>query len=268
MYQPLHNKVAIITGSGSGIGKATAFLFCKNGIKVMLNGRDENKIKRAANELISRGHDVSFFTGDVTDYETCKEMVTHTIKIFGKINILVANGSISMNGHFDEMSPELFKKVLDSNIYGTTMPLFASLNFLKQTGGSVVFIGSLAGLYGMPTASAYSAGKMALTALQQSLRAELHSSGVHVGILYVGFTENDNDKKLLSSSGEWKPVPKRPSLLLQTQNNVASSILLMIKRRTNKKTLSVNGKCLSFLSRVTPGIIGLLTIVSQKRNKE
>ena len=268
MNHPFHNKVAIITGSGSGIGKATAFLFCKNGIKVMLNGRDENKIKRVANELISYGYDVSFFTGDVTDYETCKEMVTHTIKTFGKINVLVANGSISMNGRFDEMKPELFKKVLDSNIFGAVMPLFATLDFLKRTKGSVVFIGSLAGVYGMPTASAYSAGKMALTALQQSLRAELHSSGVHVGILYVGFTENDNDKKLMSPSGIWKPVPKRPHLLVQTQDKVASSVLVMVKRRLNKKTLSINGKCISFLSRIAPEIIGLLTIVSQKRNME
>lgn len=268
MEHPFHNKVAIITGSGSGIGKATAFLFCKNGIKVMLNGRDENKIKKVANELISYGYRVSFFTGDITDYQTCTELVSHTIKTFGKINFLVTNASISMNARFDEMRPELFKKVLDSNIYGAIMPVFASLNFLKLTKGSVVFIGSLAGVYGMPTASAYSAGKMALTAVQQSLRAELHSSGVHVGILYVGFTENDNDKKLMSSNGSWKPVPKRPRLLLHTQSKVASSVLLMVKRRLNKKTLSVNGKFLTFLSRVAPEILGLLTIVSQKRKKE
>lgn len=265
MDHSFHNKVAIITGSGSGIGKATAVLFCKNGFKVMLNGRDEIKIKRVANELISKGHDVSFFTGDVTDYETCKEMVTHTINVFGKINVLVTNASISMNARFDEMRPELFKKVLDSNIFGAVMPLFASLDFLKHTRGSVVFIGSLAGLYGMPTASAYSAGKMALTALQQSLRAELHSSGVHVGILYVGFTENDNDKKLMSPSGVWKPVPKRPRLLLQTQDKVASSVLLMIKKRIDRRILSTSGKCISFLSRVAPGILGTLTIVSQKK---
>ena len=80
---------------------------------------------------------------------------------------------VRIPGSIDEMNPELFKKVLDSNIYGATTPFFACLDVLKQTKGSVIFINSVAGLYGMPTASAYSAGKMALTAIQQSLRSEL-----------------------------------------------------------------------------------------------
>ena len=264
MKKHLQDKVVIITGSGSGIGKATALLFCKQGAKVMLNGRDENKLRKVATEFSSYGYAVSFFSGDITCFETCKKLVDYTTKTFGGINVLVTNAGISMNARFDEMGPELFKKIFDSNIYGAVMPLYAALSELKKSNGSVIFIGSAAGFHGMPTASAYSAGKMALTALQQSLCAELHKHKVHVGILYVGFTKNDYDKKLLSSSGQWVPVPKRPGFFQQSQNKVANSVLKMVTRRTNKKTLSLVGISTEIVSRTAPWIILLATILSQR----
>jgi NAD(P)-dependent dehydrogenase (short-subunit alcohol dehydrogenase family) len=259
------NKVVVVTGSGSGIGKATALEFCKQGACVILNGRNEAKLKRTAEEFRSFGYNVDYFVADVTDFGSCQNLVAHTIKTFGTINVLVTNASISMNARFDKMGPELFKKVLDSNINGATMPVFASLDILKKTKGSVVFISSVAGFYGMPTASAYSAGKMALIAISQSLRAELYQFGVHVGIVHVGFTENDEDKKLLSEDGSWKIVPRRPRFFQQTQRSVARSILLLVKYRTNKKTLSFAGKTTSVLSKFFPWIVGTAAIISQRK---
>lgn len=266
MKNHLQDKVVIITGSGSGIGKATALLFCKRGAKVMLNGRDENKLKKTAAEFSSYGYTVSFFSGDITCFETCKKLADYTTKTFGGINVLITNAGISMNACFDEMSPELFKKIFDSNVYGTVLPLYASLNELKKSKGSVIFISSAAGFHGIPTASAYSAGKMALTALQQSLYAELHKHMVHIGILYVGFTKNDSDKKLMSSSGDWASVPKRPGFFQQSQNSVANSILKMVVRKTNKKTLSLVGISTEMISKFAPWIIRSAAILSQKKN--
>lgn len=259
------NKVVVVTGSGSGIGKATALEFCKRGASVILNGRNEEKLKKTVEEFRSFGYSVDHFVADVTDFTSCKQLVAHTIKTFGTINVLVTNASISMNARFDKMGHELFKKVLDSNVYGATMPVFASLDILKQTKGSVVFIGSVAGFYGMPTASAYSAGKMSLTAISQSLRSELHKFGVHIGIVYVGFTENDDDKKLLSEDGSWKSVPERPSVFQQTQRSVARSVVLLVKYRINKKTLSFAGMAASVLSRFFPWILGATARTMQRK---
>lgn len=258
------NKVIVITGSGSGIGKAAALQFCKNGASVVLNGRNENKLKQTTNEFKALGYSADYFVADVTNYNECKLLVEFTIKTFGTINALVTNASISMNARFDKMGHELFKKVLDSNIYGTINPLFACLDILKQTKGSVIFISSAAGLYGMPTASAYSAGKMALTAIQQSLRAELHKHKVHVGILHVGFTKNDSDKKLFNSSGDWVQVPGRPAVFQQSQNRVAVAVLQMVKHRINKKTLSLIGNLTSVIAKFTPVVLIRLAILSQK----
>lgn len=262
------NKVVIVTGSGSGIGKAIAAQFCKQGASVMLNGRNEEKLKRTTNEFKALGYETDYFVADIINYEECEALVAYTVKTFGTINVLVTNAGISMNARFDKMGPHLFKKVLDSNIYGTTSPLFACLDILKKTKGSVVFISSLAGLYGMPTASAYSAGKMALTAIQQSIRSELYKDGVHVGILYVGFTENDGEKTVLSSTGEWLPVPERPRILQQSKNEVAEAVLRMVKYRINKKTLSSVGLITTVVTRFTPWIMAYAGLLSQKRLKD
>lgn len=266
MKKSLINKTVIITGSGSGIGKTTALLFCKHDAKVMLNGRNESKLKATVAEFLSYGYTVSYFTGDITCIDSCKKLVDFTVHTFGGVDVLITNAGISMNALFDEMEPGLFKNILDSNIYGAVMPLFASLNELKKSCGSVIFISSVAGFHGLPTASAYSSGKMALTALQQCLSVELHKHNVHVGILYVGFTKNDADKKLMTSNGSWMPVPKRPAIFQQTQNKVAASVLRMVLRRANKKTLSLVGTSTEIISKLAPWVIRSAAILSQKKN--
>ncbi len=251
----LKNKVIIITGSGGGIGKATAIAFCKQGASVMLNGRNPEKLAQTESELKSLGYNVSSFAADVTDYKECENLVKKTLDIFGKLDVLVTNASLSMRARFDEMTPETFKKVTDSNIYGSTMPVKAALDALVATKGSIVFIGSVAGFYGMPSASAYSTGKTALTALSQSLRAEMAPKGIHVGIVYVGFTENDDDKRVLDAEGKLVPVAARSKMIQQTQEQVANSIVNLTIRRKNKVTLSFIGNALGFVVRFVPFVV-------------
>ena len=251
----MKDKVIIITGSGGGIGKATAIAFCKKGAKVVLNGRNADKLAQTEKELKEKGYSVTAFTGDVTDLNVCQKLIAHTIETFGKLDVLVTNASLSMRARFDEMSAETFKSVLDSNIYGSIMPVKAALDELIHTKGSIVFIGSVAGFYGLPSASAYSTGKSALTALSQSLRAELTPLGVHVGIVYVGFTENDDDKRVLNAKGSLVPVAERSKMIQQTQEQVANSIVNLTIRRKNRIVLSFVGKSLATIVRFFPFII-------------
>src|SRR5215204_5538470 len=101
------NKVVVVTGSGSGIGKATALEFCKRGASVMLNGRNEDKLQKTSEEFRALGYSIDHFIADVTDFDSCQKLVAYTIKTFGTINVLVANASISMNVRFDRMGPQL-----------------------------------------------------------------------------------------------------------------------------------------------------------------
>lgn len=249
------DKVVLVTGSGSGIGKATALEFCAAGAKVILNGRNEEKLMRAQLEFEQLGHAVNYCVGDITNYHDCCWITDYVIQHHGKIDIVVANAGVSMNGRFEETKPHFFKTAVDSNIYGVVMPLFSFLPHLKKTNGSFTIISSIAGLRGIPTGSAYCVGKMALTALHQSLSAELFLYKIHLGIVYVGFTANDADKKTLSPRGELVPVPKRLKVFQQSQKKVAGSILRLIKRRRSKTVLTLTGQFTNFLARFAPAFL-------------
>lgn len=120
----------------------------------------------------------------------------------------------------------------------------------------------------MPTGSAYSAGKMALTALAQSMRIELDGTGVHIGVVHVGFTQNEDDKRVLNAKGELVEVAKRPAYLQQTREQVAKAILKSIRKRNFRTILTVMGKLNAFMVRFFPGLVSRIVIYSQKRMKD
>lgn len=263
-YNQLADKVAIITGSSRGIGRATAMMLCQYGVKVMLNGRNEERLKETYLAFLAQGFDVAYYAADVTEWESCRNLINETIARFGKIDIIIPNASISMNARFDRISPDNFKTVLDSNLYGAIMPAFAGIEALKKTSGSLIFVSSVAGFYGLPNASAYSVGKMGLTALVQSLQTEMKNSDVHIGIIYVGFTQNDEGKKVISANGQFVPVAHRPRIMQQSQRQVAASIIKLILNRQRKVTLSIIGKTFRVLSRMSPMLVSTIINWSQK----
>lgn len=259
------NKVVVVTGSSGGIGKAIAQSFCEQGARVMLNGRNAEKLNKTRELLIGQGFEVAALVADVTNTDSCNQLIQNTIDKFGKIDILVANASMPMRGRFDEMDPAKFKSLFDGVFDSVLIPAYSVLDALKSSRGSFVVIGSIAGLYGLPNNSPYSSGKMALTALVQSLQAELHDSGIHVGMVYVGFTQNDPDKRIMAQDGALIPVPKRPSLIEQRQESIGKAVVRFTRRRKNKVTLSWVGKLASFLFRFFPSFVGWSLIRLQNR---
>ncbi len=262
--KPFSDKIVIITGSSKGIGKATAIELCNQGAKVVLNGRNAKNLQKAITELSKKGYNVSGFAGDITNEIDCKKLMQRAVNVYGRIDVLINNGSLTMNAALTDLTPEIFQSVFISNSMGSITPTLAAIPYIKETKGSIIFISSLAGLQGMPSASAYSAGKMTLTAFWQSLRIELSSTGIHFGICFVSFTKNDDEKRMISSGGELVTVPHRPAFIQQTQEKVARSIISMIRRRKAKIVLSPIGKITAFLIRFFPRLVMWITIKSQK----
>lgn len=262
------DKVAIITGSGMGIGKATALELAAQGAKVVLNGRNAERLQKAFEELKAKGYDAIAIPCDITSAADCERLIRQTIETYGKLDILITNASISMREKFENLQPEVFSQIIHSNINGSAFPAWYALPHLKKTKGSITFISSAAGMIGMPTGSAYSAGKMALTALAQSMKIELDGSGVHVGIVHVGFTQNEDAKRVLNAKGELVPVAPRPPYLQQTREQVAKAILRSIKGRQFKTVLTIVGKLNAFMVRFFPGLVIRIIVYSQKRMKD
>jgi short-subunit dehydrogenase len=259
------NKTAIVTGSGMGIGKAIALALCKQGAHVVLNGRNAQRLEKTYQEFLQQGFSVIAVQADVTQPSACEDLMQKTLQAFGQIDMLINNAGLSMSERFENLHPEVFDAVVRSNIQGSAYPTLKALPSIKITHGSIIFISSAAGMIGLPTASAYSVGKMALTALAQSLKVEMAGTGVHIGIVHVGFTQNDENKRVLNARGELIPVAARPAYIQQTQQQVAQAVLRTIRKRKFKVVLSVIGKVNAFMARFFPGIVLRILVASQKR---
>ncbi|MEO1451545.1 MAG: SDR family oxidoreductase, partial [Bacteroidota bacterium] len=223
------SPVIVITGSSQGIGKTTAASFLRQGARVVINGRNPAKLQAARQALQELG-EVIAVPGDVSNWEEMAALVKAVLQQYGRIDVLICNAGIKFEDRFDQTRIEVMDKIMQVNTLGVVYPIKAALDALVESGGSIVMISSLAGLYGLPGGAIYSASKMALTALQQGLSLELAPRGVHVGILYVGFTENDQDSGIINGAGELNAFPDR-GLKRQPQARVAAAIQQIAARK-------------------------------------
>ena len=194
----MKNKVVVVTGASSGIGKACAWHFAKNGSKVILAARSLEKLEIIYKEMISQGYEVLVVKSDVSIESDCKDLISKTITRFNKIDILINNAGISMRTTLEEMDLSVIKKVMDVNFYGTVFCTKYALPYLLKSKGSVVGVSSIAGYKGLPARTAYSASKFAIHGLLESLRLENLKKGLHVLIACPGFTASNIRNTALS----------------------------------------------------------------------
>lgn len=260
--QPLAGQVALITGSESGIGRETARAFCRQGAAVVLNGRQAARLEATRRAL---GYQVAACVADVTDYTAAERLVATAIDTFGQLDILITNASISMRAYFRDLTPAVFRQVLDSNVYDSVFPLRAALPHLIRAKGSVTFISSISALNGMPSGSAYCAGKAALANLAHTLRLELADTGMHFGVVHIGFTQNDPDKRVLDAAGRPVPIAHRPPRWQKSQAGVAAVILRHVRRRRRRTIISALGQLILVVHTLLPRLGDWVVLTTQRR---
>ncbi len=257
----LDGKVALITGSSRGIGLATAKEMAKRGASVVLNARGEERLEKARAQLVADGCDVAAFPCDVSSSDACREMVDFAVEKFGRLDILLNNAGVSMRSNFEDLDAELCRKVVDVNLLGCIYPTLYAVPHIKKTRGHLLFISSIAGIIGLPTASLYCATKRGLAGFADSIRCELAPDGVHVGVIYVGFTENDPEKKVIGAGGEGIS-PDRPAHMTQAQ--VANEICRVVEHRKRNAVLSPIGKLAGFAAWLSPDLVEQIIIFTRK----
>ncbi|MBU8891717.1 MAG: SDR family oxidoreductase [Bacteroidales bacterium] len=263
------DKVAIITGSSRGIGKAIAVELVRNGAFVVLNGRNQKRLTQAENEINALGGKVLAVCCDVSIPTQAKNLVNKTIETYGKLDILINNAGVSMYGDFSDLKPEVFKTIFETNVFGVVNPTIPALSHIRKSHGSIVFISSLAGTRGLPGHSAYCSSKMALRAITESIRVEEIKSKIHVGLIFVGFTENDPEKKTIAADGSLIAIKNRPNFIkAQTLSSVAKAILKNIRKRKFRTTLTGVGKLNAVMQAIMPGVVEKILIFSMKRMKK
>jgi short-subunit dehydrogenase len=254
----LKDKVVIVTGSSMGIGKALAKELAKDGATIVLNGRNNERLQKVQQELAASGAKTIAIAGDVSKIEDCKYLIAEVIKAFGRIDVVIHNAGLSMEGTVETVRLEVIKKIMEVNYLGVHYLTHFAIPYLKKTQGSLLFSGSNAGIHGLPNYSIYSASKMALTALAESLKIELAADGIHVGIAYIGFTENDPDKTIYDVDGKIINQPIRANFKKQSPTEVARQMITMIEKRRYKGVFTPIGKLNYFMARFAPWVIRIV----------
>ena len=252
------NKVVLITGSSMGIGKHLAMALGKKGARIVLNGRNEERLLTLHNEFRQSGISSIAVAGDVSVYEDCTKIINETISAYGELDVLVNNAGIATMSGFEDMNPEVFKKVIDVNLNGSVFITKAALPSIKRSKGSILFIGSIAGIHGIPDYSAYSCSKMALTAFVESLQIEMKYTGIYIGHAYVGFTENDPDKTFLTQTGGTEALPSRTNVKQMPVTKLVSGLIKMMETRKTEATFTFIGKLNKVVNRISPKIVHLI----------
>lgn len=246
------DKCVVITGSSRGIGRETARFLGGAGAKVVLNGRNRERLEETTRELRDEGINALGRAGDVTSTEDMDALMSLAREGYGGVDVLINNAGSSMRGPFAELTEDLARRMTEVNILGAVVPTVAALEALLERRGSVYFISSAAGLRGFPNVSIYSATKMALTGLSESLGAELRGRGVTVGICYLGFTENDPDKEIYNARGELITVKRSWQ---HTQVEAAEAIGEAVRRGKRRAVFTGQGKLLAAAQRLSPRLV-------------
>ncbi len=246
----LKDKVVIITGGSKGIGRETAKLYAKKGAKVIITGRSLDALVETSQLINDSFGKADYVQGDVTNIDDCKKVIEFVSNKYKKIDVLINNAGMSMRGTFEDTTLELFKTMVDINLMGSVHMTKLALPHLIESSGSIVFVSSLTGLKGMPGIAPYSTAKMALTGFSESIRAELYQYDIHVGIVYVGLTENDSHKTIYDAKGQ--RIPLRRTKNNDTQEDVARSILKMVRKRKTMMYLTSLGKIAKFFYKFFP----------------
>ncbi len=202
----LRGQVALITGGGTGIGLAIAHCMHTAGAKVVLVGRREAELKSAVKTLGERS---AYRVHDITDVNTAGDFIASVAREHGAVTCLVNNAGIHLKKPAVETTPEEFQKVLTTHILGAHALNRAVIpGMVERKGGSIIFIASMASLFGIPLVVAYASAKSAMLGMVRTLSTELSPHGIRVNAIAPGWIETEMSRKAF----EGDPVRKNKIL--------------------------------------------------------
>lgn len=264
----MKDKVAVITGGSSGIGKALAEVLGREGAKVVITGRKMESLEDSTKYLEAKNIEVLALQGDVSKEEDCKKLVEDTIEKFGRIDVLVNNAGISMHALFEDCEIEVIRKVMEINFFGMVYTTKYALPYILKAKGTIIGVSSIAGYRGLPVRIGYSASKFAMNGFLEALRTELLYKGVNVMTVAPGFTESNIRKVALSKDGESLGESFRNEQKMMTSEEVAERILKAIRKRKRSLVLTRQGKLTVFMNKWLPKMMDKMVFKTLAKEKD
>jgi ribitol 2-dehydrogenase len=186
---PLNGKVALVTGASSGIGRATAQALGQLGVKQMLTGRSEQRLKALAAELKP---DIALLPADLADPAQVDRLVPETVQRFGRIDIVLANAGIYLQGDIKDGDPDAWDRLITTNVSSVFRLVRSALpHLIGQGSGDILVTSSISGHQAIHWEPVYSASKHAIRSFVHGLRRQLLTTGVRVGAVAPGIVLNE-----------------------------------------------------------------------------
>jgi short-subunit dehydrogenase len=252
------NKVVVITGASSGIGRALAKEFASKGAKLSLGARRTELLEDLRNELPDT--EILIQKTDVSNENDCRMLIEETIKKYGQIDVLINNAGISMRALFEDVDLNVIRNLMDVNFYGTVYCTKFALPHLLKTKGSLVGVISIAGYVGLPGRTGYSASKFAIRGFLDTVRIENLKKGLHVLVAAPGFTASEVRKVALTDDGSQQGETPRDESKMMSAEECASRIVCAIEKRKRSLILTfTEGKLTVFLGKFFPALLDKLT---------
>lgn len=246
----LQGRVAAITGASSGIGLACAELLAREGAAVVLGARREDRLAAAVERIRGAGGRADSVAIDVVNEDDVQRLVARAESSFGGLDIMICNAGFGFYGTVEQTPPEIMRRMMDVNFFGTFYGARAALPVFRRQGrGHLLIVSSIVGRRGIPLMSGYTATKAAQAGFAESLRSEFATSDIHVSLVVPVSTETEFRSAMRRDYGYSVEGlgPKQPV------ERVARAILDCLHRPRPEVYPHAKSRALAVLNIVAPG---------------
>ncbi len=261
-------KVAIITGGSSGIGKALVIKYASEGYAVVFTGRDAERMKGTEQTLKEGGYPFLSLALDAASETDNQKLIDETIQKFGRVDVLICNAGIGMRALFEDLKLDVFRKLMDINFYGAIYAVKSALPHLLDSKGSIIAISSINGWRSTPARTAYSSSKFAMQGFFEALRTEVMSRGVHVLVVCPGFTSSNIRNSALAADGRSQGESPRNEKKMMSSEEVAERTFKAHQKRKRDLILTFQGKMAVMLNKIIPSRLDKMVYNMMKKEAD
>lgn len=251
MYS-LKNKVVVITGASSGIGKALGRTALERGAKLAVCARNLGKLQDNFNEISDEN--ILFVKADVSVESDCETFIKTVLHKWGRIDVLINNAGITMRALFEEAELKVIKELMDINFWGMVYCTKYALPSIRKNSGVILGISSIAGFRGLPARTGYSSSKFAMQGFLEALRTELLHTGVHVMWVSPGFTASNIRNSALNAAGTIQKESPLNENKLMSAERCAEIIADGIERKKRTIVMTTQGKLAVWVNKLFPSL--------------
>ena len=252
MRRELKDRVAVITGASSGIGRAAALAFAREGARVVLGARRMDRLREAAEAIRRAGGQARAVQTDVCRPEDVRHLVDEAVAAFGRLDILVNNAGLGYFGLLESMPMEQIRHLFEVNLMGTIHGIQAAVPVMRsQSSGHIINISSVLGKRATPGSGVYAATKFAQVALSESLRLELADAGIDVSVICPVTTMTEFFAVMAARS----PRKHEPAGPVYSAEQVAEIILRCARRPRAEVIVYPPVRLMVVLNAVWPGLM-------------